>query len=265
MYYYLVNRKNFDLTIVVMLFIIAAIFSLIFNLKPLMVAILTLLIPSLYLLCRKKENLLKIVIAVIVFGGMFGFFFDFIVTYNKGWIVSDLVIPYRLFGFYPIFDDILGFMLMTLFIIVFYEHFLDDYKLSTVSPNIWKAITPALIISVLMLILYIIEPNLLKIPYIYLVTGLLAIIKLVSVGVSKKKFLIKFLYISIFFFFVWFTLELICLANGGWYFPGQYVGEVTMGNLMFPLEELIFWFMLYSATIVAFYEYYEDSLSVTGR
>ena len=252
------KSKQVDLVVVSLIFIIASSASLIFNFKPLIVGIVTLLIPSLYLLFRKSENLLKIIIAVAVFGGLFGFIFDFIVTLNNGWIVSDLVVPFRLFDFYPLVDDILGFMLMTLFIITFYEHFLDDYRIKKISSSIWRAIIPALIAIVLILVLYFINPNILSVPYVYLVFGTLAIVKLVQVGISQKRFLLKFLYMSIFFFFVWFTLELICLSNGGWKFTGQYVGIININNLIFPIEEFVFWFILYAATIVAYYENYED-------
>ena len=197
-------------------------------------------------------------------GGLFGFFFDFIVTYNQGWFVSGLIVPIRLFGFLPV-DDLLGFLLMTLFIIVFYEHFLDDYKLKNVSPNIYGAVKPALFISILLLASYLIFEKSITVLYVYLITGLLAVSKLIRVGMAKTSYLPRLLYLSIFFFFVWFALELICLRNGGWNFSGQYIGMVTVANLNFPIEEFVFWFMLYAATIVAFYEYYEDSLVAEGR
>lgn len=258
------DDKKFDLVIILAIFTIASLLSLYFKFAPLIVGTLTLLLPSIYLLFRKKENLKKIYVAVLVFGGLFGFFFDFIVTYNNGWYVSDLIVPIRLFGFLPV-DDLLGFLLMTLFIIVFYEHFLNDYSLKEVSPRILYVIKPALVVIGLILILYFLYPSLLTIPYVYLVTGIVAIMKLIKVGMSKKKFIIKFVYLSIFFFFIWFALELICLQNGGWYFPGQYIGIVKVANLTFPIEEFVFWFMLYAATIVAYYEYYEDGLVSAGR
>ena len=63
------DDKKFDLVIVSLIFVIASLLSLLFMFKPLIVGTLTLLLPSLYLLIRKSENLKKIGIAVLVFGG----------------------------------------------------------------------------------------------------------------------------------------------------------------------------------------------------
>ena len=63
------DDKKFDLVIVSLIFVSASLLSLLFMFKPLIVGTLTLLLPSLYLLIRKSENLKKIGIAVLVFGG----------------------------------------------------------------------------------------------------------------------------------------------------------------------------------------------------
>lgn len=253
------RAKKIDLIVILLIFAITATISSFFSLAPLWVGTLTLLSPSIYLMIREPKNALKLTTAVLVFGALFSFFFDFLVTANQGWIVTRLVIPYQILGVLPI-DDVLGFMLMTLFVITFYDHFLDDYRSSTVSPNIWKAALPALLIGALLVVLYTINPAWLRVPYVYLVTGLVAIIRLVKVCVTKQRYIVKFAYISAFFFLIWLTLELICLKSGGWFFPGQYIGQIYIGNLMFPLEEFVFWLLLYSATLVAFYEYYEDKM-----
>lgn len=247
--------RKIDLIMATLIFVATSFLSYAFDLKPLAVFFSTLLLPSLYLCLREKKNLLKILVAVLVFGALFGFIFDFIVTFNQGWIVSGLVFKYRLFDFYPI-DDILGFMIMTFAIVVFYEHFLDSYRSQRISPLIYRALVPSLIVWAVVIILYYANPLLLKLPYAYLITGLFAIVIPIRVSIIKPRF-IK---IGIYFFFVWFVIELICLMTGGWFFPGQYFGTVQVFSVTFPLEEFVFWFMLYAAAIVAYYEYYEDGL-----
>lgn len=251
-------NKKFDLLIVFLLLGITAGITLVFNLKPAAGGTLYALIPSLYLILREKKNFWKIFWAVIVLGIIFGFIFDFIVTFNEGWIVPRLVVPFRLFGFYPVFDDILGFMLMTLLIIVFYEHFLDDEKNKRISKNLRWLLIASLTGLALLFIIYFINPNLLKIPYIYLVTGLAAVIFPLWFSSNKPRFLGKVLKVSTFFFVVWFVAELVALKTGGWIFPGEYIGMVEVFGLRFPFEELFFWMLWYAATVVSYYEFFID-------
>lgn len=251
-------NKKFDLAVVSLLIMLGAGLSLIFSLKPLVGGFISLLPPALYLILREKKNLLKIALAVIVFGMIFGFVFDFIATLNEAWIVTQLVFPVRIFGFYPLLDDIIGFILMTLLIVVFYEHFLDDEKNRKISKNFLVALIPSSIVLVFVLIAYLINPSLLKIPYVYLVMGLSAIVFPIFAVLYKPKLLGKFLKIAAFFFGVWLIIELVILKTGGWIFPGYYIGQVELFGLKFPFEELFFWMLFYASTVVAYYEFFID-------
>lgn len=251
-------NKKFDLLLVIFLVVLGCFLTVLFNLKPLTGGFVSLLPPALYLIFRKKKNLKKIFWAVAIFGILFGFIFDFIVTLNEGWIVTRLVFPFRLFGFYPLFDDILGFMLMTLIIVVFYEHFLDDENNKRISKNLIRALVIPSIALTIMLIIYFIDPDWLQIPYVYLIAGIAAIIFPLSIAWSKPRFLEKFLAVVAFFFGVWFLAELAALKTGSWIFPGQYIGRVEVFGLVFPFEELFFWMLFYAATVVAYYEHYVD-------
>ncbi|MEK9156110.1 MAG: hypothetical protein AAB360_02285 [Patescibacteria group bacterium] len=213
------RTKKIDLIITAAIFIIGSILSYWLKLKPLMVFIVALIPPSVYLCLRERKNFKKLIVATLIFGAVFGFIFDFIVTYNLGWIVADLVIPYRIFGFYPV-DDIFGFMIMTFAIVVFYEHFLDEYRSRKISPHLQRALLLSLVVLTVIVSLYLINSAFLEIPYVYLITGLLAIIIPVHISVAKPRFINRFIKITLPFFFVWFVIEIICLKTGGWFFPG---------------------------------------------
>jgi hypothetical protein len=249
--------KIIDLIVVVLIIVISTIIALIFNFKPLIDGLLCLLVPSIYLALREKKNLVKIAIGVLLIGGIVGFIFDFIVTYNQGWEVIRLVFPWKIFGVLP-WDDLFGWMLMTLFILVFYEHFLDDEKNRRISENLKFVLIPFLIIFLLVISLFFFKPDILRIPYPYLIGGLLAIVFPVALSFSKTRFLIKFFQISSFFSIVWLVLELVNLRNASWIFPGKYIGQVYLLGYTFPFEELLFWIIFYSATVVAYYEYSID-------
>jgi len=252
------TKKRVDLFVIFVLLLIAAALALFFNLKPLIYGALFTLFPSIYLMKREKKNMLKISLAVFIFGGLFGFVFDFIETLNRAWSVDRLVIPWKILGILPI-DDVIGFFLMTLFVIVFYEHFIDDEKNKRISKNIVWALVPSILAAVAVVLLFLfMRQKLLIIPYAYLVGGIAAIIPLIALSFYKPKLLPKFLSTALFFFIVWFIAEIVVLKTGGWVFFGEYIGSVTVFRIKFPLEELFFWMMLYAASIVSYYELFVD-------
>ena len=146
------SKKKLDFLVVIILLAATAWLSLVFKLKPLTGGLLYTLLPSIYLLFREKKNYKKLILGTFIFGVLFGFFFDFIETFNRAWVVPNLVFPYKVFGILPL-DDVFGFMIMTFFMLVFYEHFLDDEKDPSVSPHIYKALIPACLLVLITVII----------------------------------------------------------------------------------------------------------------
>ena len=81
-------NKKIDFVVVCLMILVTAVVSLIFNFKPLMGAIIGLLLPSIYLMIREKKNYKKIFWAVLIFGVLMGFCFDFIHWHRIGAAVS---------------------------------------------------------------------------------------------------------------------------------------------------------------------------------
>lgn len=250
--------KKLDFFITLVLFAIGSIIWAILNLAPLYGGILAILPPVIYLVARRKKNIKKIFLAVIIIGGLFGFTFDFIETLSKAWYMERLVFLWRIFGVLPI-DDVIGFLLMTLFIVVFYEHFIDDEKNKQISRNLMWALIPSIIaMAGIITIFLFVNSEALKISYAYLIGGSAAILLPIYMSIRKPKLIPKYLMTGAFFFMIWLVSEIIALKTGGWSFPGQYIGSVTMFNVTFPMEEFFFWTMLYSATVVSYYELFLD-------
>jgi len=219
-----------------------------------------LLPPSIYLILRGKKNFLKIFLAVIIFGLLFAFIFDFIQVLNNAYFTpaQELVIPWLIFGIEPV-DYLIGYMLMTLFIVVFYEHFLDDEKIKKLPNNFKNSLLAPFIVLVFIIATFFLKPVSLEIKYSYVILGLLAILPSVIHVFNKPRFLDKFLKLGSYFFFVWFLIEMVAIKNGYWLYHGQYyIGWVKFLGLEFPFEELFFWMMLYAVTIVSYYERFID-------
>ncbi len=217
--------------------------------------------PVLYLSLRKKKNWKKVILATLIFGGLFGFLFEFIAEYNKAYSVVSVMFPFKIFGVLPI-DNVLGHMMMTLLTIVFYEHFIDSELNHHISKHLKYAILPALFAIVTMFVLFFFSPSLLHSNHPYFYMGLAAIIPPLFLGFTRPQFIRNMALTAVYFFFFYFVAEIFAVRLGYWIYPGNnYVGWITVFNTTFPFEELFFWMMFYSASLVSYYELFIDDHS----
>jgi len=63
-----------------------------------------------------------------------------------------------------------------------------------------------------------------------------------------------------YFFYFNIIYELTALKLGWWYFPknNQFLGEVTMLGLSFPVEELFFFIIFGAAAVLATFELFDE-------
>ena len=256
------NRKKIDLLITILLLAGGAVIS--FYLKPAnpVLSILYLGIPSFFLMLREKKNYKKIGWGVLVFGILMSTTFDFVATINGAWAVDRIIFPKAVISTWPI-ESIIGYIFMTLFVIVFYEHFLDDERHPRLPKSHSKVFLLLLIILFTTFAIHFISPDSLKFSYFYLKAGFVAILFPIIFSFYNPHIIRKFAPLAFFFFFVWLVIEFVGVHNGNWLFPsqGQFVGYASLFGITFPFEEVFFWFMWYSAVIVAFYENFIDDRS----
>ncbi len=214
-------------------------------------------LPSIYLMLRERKNYRKIFWSVVVLGLLMGFFSDFLAEFNGAWHVINLVIPYKILGVEPV-DSILGYAFMVLFMVTFYEHFIDDERNRRLSKNASRLFLLGIIAVTLLVAVYLESQTILKISHMYLKAGLAMMLFPVIYGFSHPKILTKFSAMALFFIPVYLMAEIVVLKNNGWTFPGQYIGWVTIFGVTFPFEELFFWMICYAGIIVAFYEHFID-------
>lgn len=249
-------RKRIDFLVFVCLIVFSALIWWYSDLKALYGFLLFNLLPSVYLFLREKKNYLKIGLTVLVLGFFMGFIFDVIQVVNNAWVV-DLVLPWKILGIEP-WDNLIGYALMVLMIVVFYEHFLDSERKKKLSK---KFLYFALGLSALLIVFLAIllnNPSWFKIPYSYTTLSLGAIVTPIVLAARRPSLIPKMLISAFVFFGIWFLNEITALKTGGWLFPGQYIGLVDVFGVSFPLEEIIFWMLWYAATMIAFYELFLD-------
>jgi hypothetical protein len=250
--------KFFDFWVVTGLLIFGALVGYYAEARNVPLGFLYLGIPSIYLFFRERKNYNKIFWGTLIFGVLFGAIFDFMMVINGAWDVPNLTIPWRLFGLWPV-ENIIGYSLMALFVLVFYEHFIDDEKSSRLSKKHSKIFMLCLVMWLVLITAYATSPTPLQISHVYLWGGLGSILFPIIFMFYNTNVIKKFAPLAMFFFFVWFLLEIVGMKLGGWIFPSsEFIGLVNVFGVTFPAEEIIFWMLWYPATIVAYYEYFID-------
>lgn len=214
---------------------------------------------AVYLGIRKKKNWRKIFAGAIVFGSIFGLALEFLANINEVW-QEPTIFPSRFFNIVS-WESIIFYPIMTIFILVFYEHFFDKDITKKISYNIWIASIPSTLAVIIMITMHTLVPGLLQIPYTYLTLGIIAIIIPITHCIKNPKLFSKYSKVAVSMFLLFFTFEVIGVYFGYWYFPGtEYIGKVTAIGQTFPLEEIIFWMFFYPATIVSYYETFIDDM-----
>lgn len=255
------NNKAIDIAVLIVLMLLASVYAYVtrdmYVGKSIIVGAIFTLPPALYMGLREKKNWKKIGAAVFLFGLLWGFAFAFIAELTLSWEVLSVVIPHKLFGVHSV-DTTLGIMLMTFLTVVFYEHFIDDERDKKISHRYKISLLPVLFIIAVMLALFFINPLIFGTRYAYFILGITATAPALIFVIVYPQMLKKLLVTSVYFFFLYFVMELFAVAYDWWVYPGSYVGFVSIFDLTFPFEELFFWMMFYAASLVAYYEFFVD-------
>jgi hypothetical protein len=249
-------RKTVDLVVVSLILLGSALVWYIFDLKPLVGGgILFMFLPVVYLGIRGRKPWQAILGGSITLGFLLGFFFDLIQSYNGAWSVDRILILWKILGIMPI-DNALGDFFMTLFTLVFYEHFFAGRTEIVLPIRFYKITGVIVLILAVTLSLAFWNRTLLYIPYSYVVGGILAALVTLRAGFRHRELLPALTGMAVYFFFVCFLAELVAVSTGGWSYPGtQYLGWVEIGSIRYPIEELLFWMMWYAPFLVLGYEY----------
>ncbi len=55
---------------------------------------------------------------------------------------------------------------------------------------------------------------------------------------------------------IFFIYEIIALRLGYWWWPGNYLWPITIGGKTFPLDDIVFWYLLSTPTLIGGYEFF---------
>lgn len=254
------GNKYLELLILVILVLLAAGSSVLFNFNFLITTLLFFGLPAVYLIFLNPAHIKKALVSALLFGLLWSFSFDFIAELNYAWswsVGESLLFPGTFFGVVSL-DIMVWFFLWIFLVVMFYEHFIERRVSKKISSNIWYSVSVGTVALIVMLTLFFIDPEILKFSYTYLVLGIAALCQFLYVIVRRPHLFPKTLEVVPFFLFLYLTFEIVALHLKLWDFTGQYVGMILINNLQFPLEEFFFWILLSSAVAVSYHELYVD-------
>lgn len=126
----------------------------------------------------------------------------------------------------------------------------------------WALIRYLLVWVILFVLVLIFSSQPLVVPYFYLVFGLVIFIFPIAMMWLYYPRNLPKITLSLFYFtYLSFLYEIVALMNGWWYFPGtEFIGYVSFGDISFPIEEFVFWIILFAPAVISAFEYLDDDL-----
>ena len=255
------KRVSIDLALILVWPLVATLLSFLVKPNALGSIIIFLLVPAIYLSVRGKEYVKKAAVFSLIVGIPVMIVLDYIAQVSGSWIMYPVsILPFKFFGIVTL-EIILWAVFTCYFIIIFYEYFINHHA----TKYFWKSkmkylLTVVLTLFTLFVLFYFASPSSLKIPYFYLLWGVvLLLIPFLLYLLKYPKTTSKFFLAGAYFFYLHFIYEVAALKLGWWVFPSvEFIGWVSVFGVSFPLEEVIFWFILLALTTVAAYELFDD-------
>ena len=259
-YYNMKRGLNKEIFFLLVYPIIATIISFIFHANFFFSVILFLALPSIYLSFKGEKYVPRLLIFSFFASIPLIIILDYIGQASGTWSFPPSIISYKLFSVVSL-ETILWAFFNVYYVVIFYEYFLDKH----VTKKIWNPHMKYLIIFLLIIIIpftlfLIYLPSSIHIPYFYLVFGLVIFIfPILWQLFYHPSVLSKIFKTGAYFFYLSLVYEFAAIKLGWWFFPGlEYIGWITIFSITFPLEELIFWVILFAMAVAAAFEFLDN-------
>ncbi|TRZ42339.1 hypothetical protein D4S03_12380 [bacterium] len=257
------SRHRIDLFVMFALPLFSFILALVFHTNFLISTILFFGLPSIYLSVRNSRVILKTSIFAFLFSVPLTFILDYLLVRDSAWYIVRSAFPFRLFEAIAVDQFFWGFLCIY-FIISMYEYFFDR---RSAFPKERLVSKPTLIfgliasfIAFMMIGMILVKASIPVIPYAYAFFGVtIVIIPLILFLWHFPHFYMRFIKITIYFFLLSILVEYVGLSLHHWIFPGfHYIWKIDYLGFSIPIEEFIFYFILSTPGLLAYYEYLDD-------
>lgn len=239
--------------------IIAAWLSFRFSLNALLSPVVFYGIPSILLSFLKPSQIKKsLLVSALFLPAMI--VIDYVAerTGTWTWPLPDSFFSFRFFGYVSI-EVLVWVFLHIYFVVMFYQYFFEKKVLKKIlDRKSEEAMLMTVIYFLVFIVTLLLSPVVLNVPYWYLVFGAFGILPAVIIEEYKyPKVFHRLLKTAIYFFYVNITYELVALNIGWWSFPSkEFIGYVSFLGKTFPFEEFLFWLVLFTLSVLSYYEYF---------
>lgn len=169
---------------------------------------------------------------------------------TDSWDVSS-IFP-RLLGIAPI-ENMVYALVNLVYPLAFYEYFYDQDRSRKISSR-WKLLVTAyLILFIGTFSLYFIAPELIKFDYWML--GIAIFIPVFILLFTQKAHILKRLLVPALVFGLMFGIhELVSMALGHWWWPGNYLFPIEIFGQIYPVDDIIIWLLFSVVGVISGYE-----------
>lgn len=234
----------------------AVVFTLILPLNLLESTILFFAPPALYISLQRRNIILRTLVYSTTIT-VVSIFTDYLAERDHSW-VSTSMFTIRLAGSVPI-EALVWQFLFTYLIVAYYVYFFDHRPHAIIGRRMPYVFSAAFFVLAWLVFAPIIGLNF-TVNFFYIKFGLLTIVPaLVAFLICFPKYFKIFLKMTPYFFTLGLLNLVVSLQKGYWSYPGQnFIGWVQLGPYRFPLEELIFWIILFPAFLITQFEFFNN-------
>jgi len=251
---------SIDGAVLVLLPIIVLFSSLLWRPNFLISILLFLGLPVAYMVIRAPKYILKTLIFSLIASIPLMIILEYIGQQSLSWAFPPSAFDSQFLGIIN-FEVLLWAFFNILAIVLFYEFIFDHHRVPKPwHKKMWILVRYLAVWGIFFLLLFQITGGDIRLPYFYLLFGLIVFIyPILMTAFQYPRLLPKILYTALYFAFLSLLYEIAALKLGWWYFPGkEFIGYITILQVTFPLEELFFWIILFAPAVVSAFEYLDD-------
>ncbi|MCX6795314.1 MAG: hypothetical protein NT165_01095 [Candidatus Falkowbacteria bacterium] len=248
------QKKLRRLLMLVVYIILSCLFVYIFKPVYLLSILIVLLPPSLANFFWLKKSRGKILWFSLLTTLIFAPPVELTARLANAWDVQS-ILP-RILGIAPT-ENLLFAFFNFFWVLCFYEYFSDGDTSAKISPRLRWLVLGYCLLAATIFSLFFINQELMALNY-----ATLAVIILLVPGIiifSLKPLLLKKIGLTtIFFALLFFMYEVVSMLIGSWWWPGNYLLPIKIFGLIFPLDDVIIWYLISTPVLIGGYEFFVD-------
>ncbi len=250
--------KKLDIILLILFPILSVFISLLINSNYLISILLFFGMPAVYLSIRNPGYIQRSLLFSLLFSVPFSIVVNEIAVFNKAWATTT-IFSSKFLGITSYEDLLFGFLFVYASI-MFYNHLISKGKHNLINDKMRYFIIPSIIIIISFLIIYSENKDVLRIPYAYLILGLIfGLMPLITYLSFFPKKTSKYMKTGSYFFLNMLLFEITALQLNQWSFPGnEFLGWINIFGNKFPIEEFILFIIIAAMSVVMYYEFFDQ-------